>query len=195
MDYWCMNLGFPTHGFYADNGGEFSNIKLDELTSKLGLTVKFGPAYSPWSNGLNERNHASADLTIKKLLEEKKTALNDSLVKAAAWTHNTSVNKLGYTPLQLVTGKAVTLPGLTTGNVVTESLTDSKAVQRTMELLAKTTQEFREADTRKKLKECQGQRIQAYQHMRDYIEGDKVWYLPLIHISWLGPASVLCQRG
>ena len=128
MDFWSTSVGFFSHGFFADNGGEFSNIKLDELTSKLGLTVKFGPAYSPWSNGLNERNHASADQTIKKLLEEK-TALNDSLVKAAAWTHNTSVNKLGYTPLQLVTGKAVTLPGLTTGNVATESLTDSEAVQ------------------------------------------------------------------
>ena len=84
--------------FFADNRGEFSNIKLDELTSKLGLTVEFGPTYSPWSNELNERNHASADLTIRKLLEEKKTALNDSLVKAAAWTHNNMVNKLGYTP-------------------------------------------------------------------------------------------------
>ena len=92
MDSWCMNMGFPTIGFYADNGGEFSNVKLDELTSKLGLTIKFGPAYSPWSNGINERNHASADQTIKKLIEEKKTSLTDSLVKAAAWTHNTSVN-------------------------------------------------------------------------------------------------------
>ena len=190
-----MNVGFLTHGFYADNGGEFSNIKLDDLRSKLGLTVKFGPTYSPWSNGLNERNHASADQTIKKLLEEKKITLNDSLVKAAAWTHNTSVNKLGYTPLQLVTGKAVTLTGLTTGNIATESLTDSEAVQRTMELLAQTTLEFREADMRKKLKECQGIRTQAYQHMRDYIEGDKVWYQPLNGNSWLGPASVLCQRG
>ena len=137
-----MNLGFPTQGFYAVNGGKFSNIKLDELTSKLGLTVKFGPAYSPWSNGINERNHASADQTIKKLLEEKKTSLSDSLVKAAAWTLNTSVNKLGYTPLQLVTGKAVSLPGLTTGNVATESMTDSEVVQRTIELLNKTISEF-----------------------------------------------------
>ena len=75
-----MSVGFPSYGFFADNGGEFSNIKLDELTSKLGLTVKFGPAYSPCSNGINERNHASADLTIKKHMEEKKTALNDALV-------------------------------------------------------------------------------------------------------------------
>ena len=105
-------------------GGEFSNIKLDELTSKLGLTVKFGPAYSPWSNGLNERNHALADITIKKLMKENKTPLNNSLVKAAAWTHNTSVNKLGYTPLQLVTGKSVTLHGLTTCNERTKSILD-----------------------------------------------------------------------
>merc|ERR1712101_44325 len=68
-------------------------------------------------------------------------------------------------------------------------------VQRTMELLAQTTLEFREADMRKKLKECQGLRTPAYQHMRDYVEGDKIWYQPLNGSSWLGPASVLCQRG
>ena len=56
----------------------------------------------------------------------------------------------------------MTLPGLTTGNEATESLTDSEAVQRTMELLAQTTHEFREADMRRKLKECQGLRTQAY---------------------------------
>ena len=33
MDSWCMCVGFPSYGFFADNGGEFSNIKLDELTS------------------------------------------------------------------------------------------------------------------------------------------------------------------
>ena len=64
-----------------------------------------------------------------------------------------------------------------------------------MELLSQTTHEFREADMRKKLKECQGIRTQAYQHMKDYVEGDKVWYQPLNGNSWLGPALVLCPRG
>ena len=32
---WCMNVGFPSHGFFADNGGKFANIKLNDLTSKL----------------------------------------------------------------------------------------------------------------------------------------------------------------
>ena len=47
MDHWCMSVGFPYCGFFADNGGEFANVKLDKLTSKLGLTLRFGPAYSP----------------------------------------------------------------------------------------------------------------------------------------------------
>ena len=162
--------------FFTDNGGEFSNIKLEELTRKLGLTVRFGPAYSPWSNGLNERNYASADVTIKKLLEDKKTQLTDVLVKAASWTHNTSVNKLGYSPLQLATGKAVTIPGLTMGSVATESMTDAEAVKKIMETLTRTISEFRETDMKRKLKECQGARVMSYQHQGPYVEGDKVWY-------------------
>ena len=82
-DTWCMNLGFLTNGFFADNGDKFANTKLDKLTSKLGLLVKFGPSYSPWSNGLNECNHALADLNIKKIIDEEKVDLSDSLVKAA----------------------------------------------------------------------------------------------------------------
>lgn len=46
---WCQNIRFPTVGLYADNGGEFSNNKVDEFTNKLGLDIKFHPAYSPWS--------------------------------------------------------------------------------------------------------------------------------------------------
>ena len=72
---------------------------------------------------------------IKKLMEGEKVPLSDSLVKAAVWTHNTSINKLEFSPLQLVTGKVVTIPRLTTYNVATESMTDSEAVQRTMEIL------------------------------------------------------------
>ena len=95
-------------------------------------------------------------------MEEKKTALTDSLVKAAAWMHNTSINKLGYTPLQLVTGKSVTLPGLTISNEGTESLTDCEAVQKTLETLDKITAKFHEAEMRKNLNDSQDVRTQSY---------------------------------
>ena len=63
------------------------------------------------------------------------------------------MNKLGYSPLQLVTGKAVTIPGLTTENVATKSISDSEAVQRTMENPTRIISEFREADMRQKLED------------------------------------------
>ena len=157
--------------------------------------MKFGPSYSPWSNGLNEWNHASADITIKKLMEEHKVALSDSLVKAAAWTHNTLVNKLGYSPLQLVTGQAVTIPGLTTKNLATDSMTDYEVVRRTMENLMRITSEFCESEMRRKLKDCQDIRVNEYQHRCNYVEGDKVWFQPLNGNAWLGQAVVLCQQG
>jgi len=97
----CWNLPFriPTLGYHADNGREFNNIKMDELVSKLGISINYGPAYSPWSNGINERNHASCDITIKKVMEDKKTGLTDAVIKTAAFTHNTNVNKAGFSPL------------------------------------------------------------------------------------------------
>ena len=64
-----------------------------------------------------------------------------------------------------------------------------------MENLNKIVAEFREADMKKKLKECQDLKTQAYQHLDNNLEGDKVWYQPLNKNSWLEPAIVLYHRG
>merc|ERR1712115_421865 len=117
------------------------------------------------------------------------------LVKTAAWTHNTNVNKVGFSPLQLVIGKAVNIPGLTMGNEGSESLTDAEAVNRIMETRHKVTKKFREAETRKKLKDCQGIRVRNYQHQRNYIAGDKIWFQQKDGNAWHGPAKVIYQKG
>ena len=85
MDMWILCFGIPSVGFYMDNGGEFVNVKMDKLMSRLGIKIRYGPAYSPWSNRINERNHGSCDITVKKFMEDKKVVLTDSLVKAASW--------------------------------------------------------------------------------------------------------------
>ena len=171
---------------------------MEELCSKLDKKIQFGPSYSPWSNGVNERNHASADITIKKLLDEEtkpKVQLDDSLVKAAAWTHNTSINRLGFSPMQLATGKSVAIPGLTTGTLATESESEAESVKRIMENLQKTIKEFRAADMNIKLKDCQKIRVQKYQHREPYTTGDKVWYQNKNSNAWSGPVEVFCQKG
>ena len=76
----------------------------------------------------------------------------------------------------MVTGKAVSIPGLTMGNEGSESLTDAEVVRKIMETINKVTKEFREAETKMKLRECQGVRVRSYQHQSNYVKGDKVWY-------------------
>merc|ERR1712240_834030 len=192
---WNLAYGIPGIEYYADNGTEFKNIKMNEFVSKLGISISYRPAYSPWSNGINERNHASCNLTIKKLMDDKKVELADIMVKTASWTHNTNVNKAGFSPLTLVTGKTVSIPGLTKGTEGSESLTDAEAVNRIMETIHKVTKEFREAETKVKLKDCQGIRVRSYQHQGNYIAGDKVWYQYKDGNACHGPAEVIYQKG
>merc|ERR1712237_236135 len=68
-------------------------------------------------------------------------------------------------------------------------------VMMVMVIVVVMVSEFREADMRRKLKECQGHRIMSYKHREEYVEGDKVWYQAMNGNAWLGPAAVLCQRG
>merc|ERR1711962_788466 len=105
------------------------------------------------------------------------------------------VNRAGYSPLTLVKGKAVSIPGLTMGNEGSESLTDAEVVRKIMETIHKVTKEFREAKTKMKLKECQGVRVRSYQHQGNYIKGDKVWYQYKDGNTWHGPGEVIYQKG
>ena len=105
------------------------------------------------------------------------------------------MNKAGFSPLQLVTGKAANIPGLTMGNEGSESLTDAEAVNKIMETRSKITQEFREAETRKKLKDCQKIPVRTYQHQGNYIAGDKIWFQHNEGNAWHGPAEVVHQKG
>ena len=117
------------------------------------------------------------------------------LVKAASWNHNISINKLGYSPLQLATEKAVIIPGLTIGNLATESMIDAEAVKNIIETLTKTTVKFRETDIKMKLKECQRGKVMAYQHQGPYLKGDRVWYQNEYKKPLCGSVMAYCQKG
>ena len=191
---WNWRFGFPSIGFWADNGTEFKNDQLNEYASKFGFTVKFGPPYSPWSNGLNERNHYSADVTVSKMLEADKKMDLKTAVNMASWTHNTNVNFLGYEPMRLVTGKSVIFPGISVGNIATESLCDSEAVSKVMERHHEITKKFREAEYENKLVKASEVRKGSFNDMK-YEEGDLVFYQEKNNKSWFGPVKVFCHRN
>ena len=47
-------------------------MKMGEFGSKVGIKIEFSTAYFPWYNGINERHHYSADVVVKKTMEENK---------------------------------------------------------------------------------------------------------------------------
>ena len=191
---WNCNFGIPSTGYWCDNGTEFKNAEMSEFCNKSGLSIKFGPAYSPWANGINERNHASADKIIAKIMEDDKKITLSAAVALAGWCHNTNVNKLGYSPMQLVTGKSVVFPGLTTGNMSTDSAFDSEYVQRIMSRHIKMMGEFQIAEYNDKLQSVLKKNGKSWQHVK-YKQGDLVYVQFQNKKSWSGPVKVFAQDG
>ena len=48
-------------------------------------------------------------------MEEEKHRSLGEVIDTACWTHNTNVNISRFTPLELLTGKDVTFPGIMNG--------------------------------------------------------------------------------
>ena len=94
---------------------------MEEFVNKLGILTQFTPAFSPWMNGVNERNHYNCDVIVRKIMDEDKKVSLDEAVDMPSWTHNTNVNVLGFQPLQLISGKGVMIPGFTIGDMATDS--------------------------------------------------------------------------
>ena len=172
---WICNFGFPSVRFWADNGTEFVNTNLSELAAKSQFEVQYGPAHSPWANGTNERNHASTDIIVKKVMETDRKIDLSKAVAMVGWTHNSNINKTEYSPLQLVTGKSVVLPGLSFSTPPTMSSFDADNIKSIIMGHYLMMREYTQAEFSKKLLEISDQRRAYYQDMR-YSTGDKIFY-------------------
>ena len=71
--------------FIADNGEEFANYEYRDVCQNLNIEVCNTASYSPWKNGLCERNHAVVDYCVAKILE-KNPKMNLEL--ALVWATN-----------------------------------------------------------------------------------------------------------
>ncbi len=96
-------LGSPRK-FIADNGWEFANEKYKDMCANLNIEVLNTAAYSPWKNGLCERNHAVVDDCVSKILEENPETHLDVALIWGINAKNTLKMFYGYSPYQLIFG-------------------------------------------------------------------------------------------
>ena len=101
-------LGAPRK-VLVDNGGEFDNPLYLEAMEQYNIEVCATGASYHWSNGTCERNHAVIDLMVDKMLEEDPMMKIEVVPANTISAKNSMQNRLGVTPIQLVTG---TLPNI-----------------------------------------------------------------------------------
>jgi hypothetical protein len=127
------------------------------------------------------------------MASDKKISLQKA-VEMAAWSHNMNTSILGFNPLQLVTGKAVIIPGISTGYDAMDSPFDSENVRRIMERTLEINKVFRETDFGDKLMKASIQRKRMFTD-ENYKEDDLVFYQSMRNKAWVGPVKVFCQKG
>ena len=96
-------------------------------------------------------------------------------VDMAAWTHNTNVNRMGYDPMSLVTGKSVIFSGISSADVAIESMYDNEGIKRMIERHAMVTKKFREIEYSTKLKKASNVQNRNFNNWR-YKEGYPVFF-------------------
>lgn len=188
---WVGTFGKPKK-ILTDNGGEFANTDFLSMAQNLDIEVLTTPAYSPWSNGLCERNHCVIDENVAKLLQENPTL---SLEVALTWACNAK-NSLsmvyGYSPYQLVFGRNPNLPSVLSSDLpALENVTSSKTFANHLEALHNSREAFIKAEASDRIRRALRSKTRNYE--RSYQTGDKVYYQR--DGKWKGPGKVVGQDG
>ena len=97
---------------------------MEKFTRLWGIKLASGAPYSPWSNGANERNHASCDRILKRLIAESPREDLQTLVNQAAWVHNSNLSQNGGVPITIMMGNKPRFPVMNKNENDSEKLDD-----------------------------------------------------------------------
>jgi transposase InsO family protein len=102
---WICLFGVPTK-IITDRGTNFLSRTFQELSEFLGIQPSKTTAYRPQGNSLNERSHRELHQFIGMYLTPATRETWDSLLKLAAWEHNSAVHEsLQVSPFEIITGQ------------------------------------------------------------------------------------------
>ena len=152
MLLWVGNgLGAPKK-FSADNRGEFANEEYKDMCANLNVEIMNTAAYSPWQNGICERNHAVVDDCVLEILDENpETPLKAAFVWAVN-AKNALQMVYGYSPSQLVFGSNPNLPSVTMDKPpALEGLTTSEIFAGHLNALHSGRRAFLQAETSERI--------------------------------------------
>ena len=187
--------GIPSRGIFADNGGEFKNPAMKEAAAKFNISLSLTAGRSPWSNGKNEREHYTCDLTVEKMMEDDSTLKLEEAVRLAVYAKNLQVNRTGFSPRQLMFGHQGVVPGIIDGNPASmEPIIESDTFRKEFINRQKAEETFRQYDANERIQKVLAQRAYGYDDIK-YSEGEKVLFKEEGKNRWTGPGKVTGMEG
>ena len=184
----------PPKKFLIDNGGEFDNEEYRELSEQFNVEICPTAAYSPWSNGICERNHYVIDVCVQKMLEEDPKMEIDVALAWAVNAKNSMQNHLGFSPIQLVLGSNPNLPCVLTDDLPAhEDVSMSETVLKHLNALHSARRAFTKAESSDRIKRALRHNVRACEET--FFPGDRVFYKRDDNNRWRGPGKVIGQDG
>ena len=191
FEKWIQYFGFPDK-ILSDNGGEFSNAEMQEVANRTNLKLFTTGAYSPWQNGLCERNHAHTDNILQSVLRDYPQLSLKSALTWACTAKNSLTTIHGFSPFQLVFGRNIRLPNILNDPPPTyEIKTRSKALRDNLTAIHATREAHMKAESCEKLKRALKSKVRTFDHT--YQHGDYVYFKRERQEGWEGPARVVFQ--
>jgi hypothetical protein len=102
-------LGLPRQ-ILSDNGREFRNQVLNELSARLNVDRIFTTAYSPSTNGITERLHRTINSMLAKVVTNNQRDWCERLPFVMAAYRSAVHSATGYSPNFLVFGRELNAP-------------------------------------------------------------------------------------
>ena len=191
---WIATGFGPPKKFLVDNGGEFDNEEYREMSEQFNVEICTTAAYSPWSNGICERNHYIVDTCVQKMMEDDPTM---SLEVALAWAvnaKNSMQNHLGFSPIQLVVGNNPNLPSVLYNQLPAhEEVKVSETVLKHLNALHSARRAFIKAESSERIKRALKHNVRVSEEV--FFPGDKVFYKRDDSNRWRGPGKIVGQDG
>ncbi len=188
-----IGSGFgPPRKFLADNGGEFANSEYRDMAENLNIEVMNTASYSPWQNGLCERNHAVVDTCVSKILADNPVLDLDIALVWAINAKNSLQMTHGWSPYQLVFGSNPNLPSVLVDKPpALEGTTISEVFAKHLNSMHAARKAFIQAESSERIRRALRHNIRPSGTV--YQPGDKVYYKR--DNQWKGPGKVLGQDG
>ena len=189
---WISVLGVPKT-WHKDGGKEFNNELLSQLSQYFGIKETTTPAYSPWFNGVNERNHATIDRMIVMMQAELPELPLEECLFWAVHAFNTLESSRGFSPMQLMIGTNSTIPTLGSSvPALLPEVSSDKGIRDNLNALHEARKAKVRCESDKVLKEARSKRIRC--STEQYLRNDWV-YMKQKSKKFKGPYRIVQSDG